>query len=56
MVKNPPAKLETQVQTLCREDSLEKEMANWPSILVWEIPWRATVHDVWVEHDLGTKQ
>ena len=27
------------VQSLGREDPLEKEMANHSSILAWEIPW-----------------
>ena len=35
VVKNPPAKQETQVQPL----GLEKEMATHSSIPVWEIPW-----------------
>ena len=39
MVKNPPAKQETWVQSLGREDSLEKEMATHSSILAWRIPW-----------------
>ena len=39
MVKNLPAKQETQVQTLGWEDTLEKEMATHPSILAWRIPW-----------------
>ena len=30
---------ETQVQSLGREDPLEKEMATHSSILLWEIPW-----------------
>ena len=30
---------ETQVQSLCWEDPLEKEMATHSSILVWKIPW-----------------
>ena len=38
-VKNLPAMQETQVQSLGREDSLEKGMATHPSILVWRIPW-----------------
>ena len=37
MVKNLPAKQGIQVQSLGREDPLEKEMANHSSILVWEI-------------------
>ena len=38
-VKNLPAMQETQVQSLGREDPLEKEMAIHSSILAWEIPW-----------------
>ena len=38
-VENLPAMLETRVLSLGWEDSLEKEMANHSSILVWEIPW-----------------
>ena len=30
---------ETQVQSLGREDPLEKEMASQSSILAWRIPW-----------------
>ena len=30
---------EIQVQSLCREGSLEKEMATRSSILAWRIPW-----------------
>ena len=30
---------ETQVQSLSREDPLEKGMANHSNILAWEIPW-----------------
>ena len=39
MVKNLPANEETQVQSLGREDLLEKEMVTHSSILAWEIPW-----------------
>ena len=39
VVKNPPAKQETQVRSLGQEDPLEKEMATHSSILAWEIPW-----------------
>ena len=39
MVKNPPAMLETWVQSLDQEDPLEKGMATHPSILAWRIPW-----------------
>ena len=40
MVKNSPAKQETQDQSLGGKDPLEKEMATHSSILAWEIPWR----------------
>ena len=39
MVKNLPAILETQDQSLGREDPLEKEMATHSSILAWRILW-----------------
>ena len=39
MVKNLPAIQETQVQSLGREDPLEKEMATHSNILAWRIPW-----------------
>ena len=38
MVKNLPAMQETLVPSLGREDTLEKEMATYSSILAWEIP------------------
>ena len=37
MVKNLPAMLETQVQSLGWEDPLEKGMATHSSILAWRI-------------------
>ena len=39
VVKNPPAMQETQVQSLGREDPLEKDITTHSSILAWEIPW-----------------
>ena len=39
MVKNLPSKPEMQVQSLSRDDPLDKEMATHSSILAWEIPW-----------------
>ena len=39
MVKNLPAMQETQVQSLGREDPLEKRIATHSSILAWGIPW-----------------
>ena len=38
-VKNLPAMQETRVQSLSREDPLEKGMATHSSILAWRIPW-----------------
>ena len=38
-VKRLPTMQETRVQSLGREDLLEKEMAPHSSILVWKIPW-----------------
>ena len=41
MVMNPPAKAgdNTQVQSLCGKDPMEKDMATHSSILAWQIPW-----------------
>ena len=38
MVKNLPTMQETQVQSVGREDPLEKGMATHSSILAWRIP------------------
>ena len=39
VVKNVPAVQETWVQSLGREDPMEKEMATYFNILAWRIPW-----------------
>ena len=39
MVKDLPAVQETQIQSLGREDPLEKRMATHSSILAQRIPW-----------------
>jgi len=39
MVKNPPAVLETWVQSMGWEDPLDKETAAHSSILGWRISW-----------------
>ena len=39
LVKPLPAMQETQVQSLDREDPLEKEMATHSSTHAWKIPW-----------------
>ena len=38
-VKHLPTVQEIRVQSLGREDLLEKEMATHSSILAWKIPW-----------------
>ena len=38
-VKHLLAMRETQVQSLSREDPLEKRMTTHSSILAWRIPW-----------------
>ena len=38
MVKNLPAKQETWIRSLGKEDSLGKEMATHSSIFAWKIP------------------
>ena len=39
MVKNPPAKQKTRVQSLGWEDPVNREMANHSNIFAYEIPW-----------------
>ena len=39
MVKNLPAKQEICVRSLGWEDSLQKGIATYSSILAWSIPW-----------------
>ena len=39
VVKSLPAMQETWVQSWGQEDSLEKGMATYSSILAWIIPW-----------------
>ena len=39
IVKRLPAMQETQVQSLGREDPLEKEVATHSSSHAWKIPW-----------------
>ena len=49
LVKNPPAMQETSVQSLDKQDSLEKGMANCSVFLHGEFhggAWQATVHGV----------
>ena len=51
LVKHLPAMLETQIQSLGQEDSLEKEVATHSSVLAWKNPmdrgaWQAIIHRV----------
>ena len=39
MLKSLPAVRETRVRSLGWEDTLEKEMETYSSILAWKIPW-----------------
>ena len=39
VIKNPPVKQETRVQSLDQKDPPEKEIATHCSILAWRIPW-----------------
>ena len=62
VVKNLPAVQEMWIQSLGREDHLQKEMATHSSILAWKIPWTGGPggYSPWgrknVGHDLATKQ
>ena len=60
-IKNLPAKQDTWVQSLEKEDSLEKEMATHSSTFAWEMLWTEEpggLQSMWsqeVRHDLATK-
>ena len=53
MVKNLPAMQETQVQSLGKEDHLEKEMSTHSSILAWRIH---GLHSLWDHKELDTTE
>ena len=61
IVKSLPALWETWIQSLGREDLLEKEMATHSSILAWRIPWTVacqaplSMEVTRVGHDLAAK-
>ena len=58
MIKRLPTMWETWVQSLGREDLLEKEMATHSSILSWRIPWTeepGRLHSIWLER-VGTTE
>ena len=62
VVKNPPARQDPWVQSLVREDPLEKKMTTHSSILAWEIPKTEEPGGLQsmvfqrVRHDRATKQ
>ena len=62
VVKNSCAMQDTWVQSLGREDPLEKEMATHSSIFGWEIPRTeepGRLQSMWLQtvwHNLATKQ
>ena len=56
MVKNPPAMQETWVQSLHREDPLEKEMTTHFSIFAWRIPWTENPGGPWGCKELDTTE
>ena len=47
VVKNPPAKQETWVQSLCWEDPLEKGMTTHSNILSQEMSWTEEPGGLW---------
>ena len=52
VVKNLPAKRETQVWSLVQKDPLEKEMPTHSSVLAWKISW---TEEPWRAVNWGTK-
>ena len=52
MVKNLPTMQETWVQSLGKEDPLDKGMATHSSILTWRIPWTGEsggLQSIWLQ-------
>ena len=58
MVKRLPARRQTRVQSLGREDPpLEKEMAIHSSTHAWKIPWRSLVgYSLWGRKEPDTSE
>ena len=62
MAHTPGPTQEMQIQSLGREDPLEKDMATHSSILTWETPWTEEpggLHSMGsqrIRFDLATKQ
>ena len=47
---------ETWVQSLDREDPLEKEMTTHSSTLAWKIPWSLVGYSPWGRYELDTTE
>ena len=58
MVKYLPTIRETRVQSLGREDLLEKELATHSGTLAWKIPWteEPVGYSPWRHKDLDTTE
>ena len=56
MVKHLSTMRETRVQSLGREDPLEKEMAIHPSTIAWKIPWTEEPGRLHVVHGVATER
>ena len=58
MVKRLPTMWETRVQSLGREDLLEKEIATHSGILTWKIPWteEPVGYSPWGHKELDTTE
>ena len=58
MVKRLPTMQETRVQSLGREDLLEKEMATHSSVLAWKIHGQRSLlgYSPWVRKGLDTTE
>ena len=56
MVRNLPAMQETRVQSLGREDPLEKGMATHSSILAWRIPRTEEPSGLWDSKESDTTE
>ena len=57
-LKRLPGMQETRVQTLSREDRLEKEMATHSSTLAWRVPWGRNLvgYSPWGHKELDTTE
>ena len=53
VVKSVPAKQETWVQSLGREDPVEKEMAPHCCFLVWRTPWTEESGRLYIVYGVG---